>query len=55
MGDSSPLGPDHVVALVHGSEQDVAEVNGPDPVVDLLETLRPDKLLPSSDAVRTAS
>ena len=37
MGDSSRLGPDDVVALVDASEQDVAEVNGPDPIVDFLE------------------
>ena len=38
MGDSSLLGPDDVVAFVDASEQDVAEVNGPDPVAGLLET-----------------
>ena len=38
MGDSSQLGPDDVVAFVDASEQDVAEVNGPDPIVDFLET-----------------
>jgi hypothetical protein len=37
MGDSSRLGPDDVVALVDASEQDLAKVNGPDPVADLLE------------------
>jgi len=40
MGDSSRLGPDDVVAFVNASEQDVAEVNGPDAVVDLLEADR---------------
>ena len=40
MGDSSRLSPDHVVAFVHASEQDVAEVNRPDPVVDFLEADR---------------
>jgi Phage integrase family len=37
MGDSSQLGPDDVVAFVDASEQDLAEVNGPDAIVDFLE------------------
>src|SRR4029453_13311376 len=37
MGDSAPLGPNYVVSFVDPAEQDPAEVNGPDPVVDLLE------------------
>ena len=37
MGDSSLLGPDDIVALVDAAEQDVAEVNRPDPIVDFLE------------------
>jgi hypothetical protein len=37
MGDSSLLGPDDIVALVHASEQDVAKVNRPDPIVNFLE------------------
>lgn len=37
MGDSSQLGPDDVVAFVDTSEQDVAEVNEPNAVVDFLE------------------
>ena len=40
MGDSSRLGSDDVVAFVDASEQDVAKVNGPDPIVDLLEADR---------------
>jgi hypothetical protein len=31
-------GPDDVVALIHAGQEDVAEVEGPDPVVDFLET-----------------
>jgi hypothetical protein len=38
MGDSSQLSADYVVAFVHASEQDVAEVNRPDPIVHFLET-----------------
>ena len=37
MGDSARLGSDEVVAFIDASEQDVAEVNGPDAVVHLLE------------------
>src|SRR2546429_4081016 len=37
MGDSARLGSDDVVAFIDASEQDVAEVNGPDAVVHLLE------------------
>jgi hypothetical protein len=37
MGDSSLRSPDDVVAFIDASEQDVAEVNRPDPIVDLLE------------------
>ena len=40
MGDSSQLGPDDVVAFIDASEQDVAEMNGPDSVIDLLEPHR---------------
>ncbi len=34
---SSPSGEDDAVPLVHASEKHVAEVRGPDTVVDLLE------------------
>jgi len=37
MGDSARLGPDEIVAFIDASEEDVAEVNGPDAVVDLLQ------------------
>ena len=40
MGDSSRLGPDNVVTFINASEQDVAEVNRPNSVVDLLEADR---------------
>jgi hypothetical protein len=37
MGDSSLLRPDDVVAFIDAAEQDVAEVNRPNPIVDFLE------------------
>ena len=37
MGDTVLLGSDDVVAFVDAAQQHVAEVNRPDPVVDLLE------------------
>src|SRR5262245_48944985 len=37
MGDSVLLGANYVISFVDPAEQNLAEVNGPDPVVDLLE------------------
>jgi hypothetical protein len=40
MGDSAQLGSNHVVAFVHASEHDMAEVKRPDAVADFLEANR---------------